>query len=205
MAVIEPGQKAPAFSLPDQDGVVHRLKDYADRPLILYFYPKDDTPGCTKEACAFRDHQPAFQAHQDGGPRRQCPRHREQGQVRQEARPQLHAPRGCRARGGGPVRRVEEEEHVRQDLHGRGADDVPDRPGRQGGAAVGRRQGGRPRRGRARRRARSLSTLPGRGPRRPRPWYSFSRARLAQHHVRTTPHRRIVWRSRSEIGCPKGH
>ena len=60
MAAIEPGQKAPAFSLPDQDGVVHRLKDYADRPLILYFYPKDDTPGCTKEACAFRDHQPAF-------------------------------------------------------------------------------------------------------------------------------------------------
>src|ERR1700687_5079066 len=55
MAVIEPGQKAPAFSLPDQDGVVHRLKDYADRPLILYFYPKDDTPGCTKEACGFRD------------------------------------------------------------------------------------------------------------------------------------------------------
>ena len=58
MAVIEPGQKAPGFSLPDQDGVVHRLKDYADRPLILYFYPKDDTPGCTKEACAFRDLQP---------------------------------------------------------------------------------------------------------------------------------------------------
>jgi peroxiredoxin Q/BCP len=61
MAVIEPGQKAPGFALPDQDGVVHRLKDYADRPLILYFYPKDDTPGCTKEACAFRDLQPAFQ------------------------------------------------------------------------------------------------------------------------------------------------
>ena len=60
MAAIEPGQKAPAFSLPDQDGVVHRLKYYADRPLILYFYPKDDTPGCTKEACAFRDHQLAF-------------------------------------------------------------------------------------------------------------------------------------------------
>ena len=58
MAAIEPGQKAPSFSLPDQDGVIHRLKDYADRPLILYFYPKDDTPGCTKEACAFRDHQP---------------------------------------------------------------------------------------------------------------------------------------------------
>jgi len=60
MAVIEPGHRAPAFSLSDQDGVVHRLKDYAGRPLILYFYPKDDTPGCTREACAFRDQQPAL-------------------------------------------------------------------------------------------------------------------------------------------------
>jgi peroxiredoxin Q/BCP len=60
MAAIEPGQKAPAFSLPDQDGVVHRLKDYADRPVILYFYPKDDTPGCTTEACEFRDLRPRF-------------------------------------------------------------------------------------------------------------------------------------------------
>ena len=58
MPLVEPGRKAPAFSLPDQDGKVHRLKDYAGRPLILYFYPKDDTPGCTKEACAFRDAWP---------------------------------------------------------------------------------------------------------------------------------------------------
>jgi thioredoxin-dependent peroxiredoxin len=55
MPIIEPGRKAPAFALPDQDGATHRLKDYAGRPLILYFYPKDDTPGCTKEACGFRD------------------------------------------------------------------------------------------------------------------------------------------------------
>jgi len=60
MPLVEPGRKAPAFSLPDQDGRPHRLKDYAGRPLILYFYPKDDTPGCTKEACAFRDALPAF-------------------------------------------------------------------------------------------------------------------------------------------------
>ena len=60
MAVIEPGQKAPGFALPDQDGVVHRLKDYADRPLILYFYPKDDTPGCTKETCSFQSYLPKF-------------------------------------------------------------------------------------------------------------------------------------------------
>jgi peroxiredoxin Q/BCP len=55
MSVIEPGKKAPAFSLNDQHGKVQRLSDYAGRPVVLYFYPKDDTPGCTKEACAFRD------------------------------------------------------------------------------------------------------------------------------------------------------
>ncbi len=59
-AAIEVGQKAPAFSLEDQEGRAHRLKDYAGRPLILYFYPKDDTPGCTREACAFRDSLPDF-------------------------------------------------------------------------------------------------------------------------------------------------
>ena len=60
MPLVEPGRKAPAFALPDQDGKIHRLRDYAGRPLILYFYPKDDTPGCTREACAFRDALPAF-------------------------------------------------------------------------------------------------------------------------------------------------
>jgi peroxiredoxin Q/BCP len=60
MPLVEPGRRAPAFSLPDQEGRPHRLKDYAGRPLIVYFYPKDDTPGCTKEACAFRDARPAF-------------------------------------------------------------------------------------------------------------------------------------------------
>lgn len=47
--------KAPHFSLLDQDGVVHSLQDYKDKWVVLYFYPKDDTPGCTKEACSFRD------------------------------------------------------------------------------------------------------------------------------------------------------
>src|SRR5262249_41616443 len=57
-AAIEVGRKAPAFSLQDQVGRTHRLKDYAGRALVLYFYPKDDTPGCTREACAFRDRLP---------------------------------------------------------------------------------------------------------------------------------------------------
>jgi len=49
------GSAAPDFSLLDQDGRTHRLSDFAGRWLVLYFYPKDDTPGCTREACRFRD------------------------------------------------------------------------------------------------------------------------------------------------------
>lgn len=60
MPTVDPGGKAPAFSLEDQDGRTHSLKDYAGRPVVLYFYPKDDTPGCTREACAFRDALPDF-------------------------------------------------------------------------------------------------------------------------------------------------
>jgi thioredoxin-dependent peroxiredoxin len=60
MPVIEPGQPAPAFALPDQHGTTHTLADYAGRPLVLYFYPKDDTSGCTKEACTFQAALPAF-------------------------------------------------------------------------------------------------------------------------------------------------
>ena len=52
---LEAGQRAPAFALPDPTGKVHRLADYRGQWVVLYFYPKDDTPGCTKEACEFRD------------------------------------------------------------------------------------------------------------------------------------------------------
>lgn len=51
------GKAAPGFTLVDQAGKPHRLADYRGRWLVLYFYPKDDTPGCTKEACTFRDDQ----------------------------------------------------------------------------------------------------------------------------------------------------
>jgi peroxiredoxin Q/BCP len=60
MSLIEPGRKAPAFTLKDQTGTTHRLEDYAGRPVVLYFYPKDDTPGCTQETCDFRDNLPRF-------------------------------------------------------------------------------------------------------------------------------------------------
>ena len=58
--MIEPGKKAPLFSLPDQTGTTHNLADYAGRPVVVYFYPKDDTPGCTTESCAFQENLPNF-------------------------------------------------------------------------------------------------------------------------------------------------
>ena len=60
MSVIEPGKKAPSFRLKDQDESVHSLADYAGKPVVLYFYPKDDTPGCTTESCEFQSLLPSF-------------------------------------------------------------------------------------------------------------------------------------------------
>ncbi|RKD31144.1 peroxiredoxin [Lacrimispora algidixylanolytica] len=59
--MIETGTKAPAFSLPDQNGLMHTLEEYKGRKVILYFYPKDNTPGCTKQACNFGELYPQFQ------------------------------------------------------------------------------------------------------------------------------------------------
>lgn len=55
IAVVEEGQRAPDFELRSDEGGTVRLSDYRGRPVVLYFYPKDDTPGCTTQACAFRD------------------------------------------------------------------------------------------------------------------------------------------------------
>ncbi|HLN05298.1 MAG TPA: thioredoxin-dependent thiol peroxidase [Acidimicrobiales bacterium] len=55
MTTLAKGDVAPPFSLPDQDGTVVALGDYAHRRVVVYFYPADDTPGCTKEACQFSD------------------------------------------------------------------------------------------------------------------------------------------------------
>jgi len=56
--MLEPGTRAPSFTLPDQDGVMHSLEDYRGRKVILYFYPKDSTPGCTKQACSYTERLP---------------------------------------------------------------------------------------------------------------------------------------------------
>jgi peroxiredoxin Q/BCP len=55
MPLLEPGQPAPSFRLPDQRGTIHTLEQYRGRRIVLYFYPEDDTPKCTDQACGFRD------------------------------------------------------------------------------------------------------------------------------------------------------
>ena len=59
--MIAEGERAPDFTLPDQDGEPVTLSDLAGRPVVLYFYPKADTPGCTTQACGVRDHLPAYE------------------------------------------------------------------------------------------------------------------------------------------------
>lgn len=61
-ATLQPGQPAPPFRLADETGRIHDLAQYSGLWLVLYFYPKDDTPGCTREACGFRDDLHAFES-----------------------------------------------------------------------------------------------------------------------------------------------
>ena len=58
--LLEPGTEAPDFTLQDQNGESHTLSSYKGNPVVLYFYPRDDTPGCTTEACNFRDDYSAY-------------------------------------------------------------------------------------------------------------------------------------------------
>ena len=60
--MIEQGQQAPGFTLPDQNGDVVSLADFREQPVVLYFYPKADTPGCTTQACWVRDHRADYEA-----------------------------------------------------------------------------------------------------------------------------------------------
>lgn len=58
--MLNTGIKAPNFELPDQNGTIHTLEEYRGKKVILYFYPKDNTPGCTKQACGFSEQYPQF-------------------------------------------------------------------------------------------------------------------------------------------------
>ena len=143
MPLIDPGKKAPAFTLKDQSGKTHKLSEYAGRPVILYFYPKDDTPGCTKEACSFRDNLPKFKTSKAAilGVSILDEASKAKFAKKYDLNFPLLADR--RARGRGQVRRVAGEVELRQEVHGHRADDVPHRRGRQGPEALGQRQGRR--------------------------------------------------------------
>ena len=58
--MLEVGTKAPAFSLPDQNGIIHTLEEYKGKKIVLYFYSKDNTSGCSKQACGFAELYPQF-------------------------------------------------------------------------------------------------------------------------------------------------
>ncbi|MCD8048587.1 MAG: peroxiredoxin [Clostridia bacterium] len=60
--MLEIGTKAPGFSLPDQNGEIHTLEEYRGKKVVLYFYPKDNAPGCTKQACGFGERNEDFSA-----------------------------------------------------------------------------------------------------------------------------------------------
>ena len=126
MAVITEGKKAPAFRLADQHGKTHTLADYAGRLVVLYFYPKDDTPGCTKEACAFQAALPDFGKGKAAVLGVSVLDTASKARFAQKVLAGVPAPRRCRSCRGRQVPGVAGKEHVRQEVHGRRAHHVSD-------------------------------------------------------------------------------
>ena len=114
MAKLEAGAKAPAFTLPDADGKKVSLSSFAGQKVVVYFYPKDDTPGCTKEACQFNDALTQFEGL--GVPVIGISPTAAASHVsfRDKYGLQLRPPVRPRAHRHGEVRRVGPEDHVRQ-------------------------------------------------------------------------------------------
>jgi peroxiredoxin Q/BCP len=104
MTMPDPGDQAPDFALPDENGSIHRLSDQRGRWTILYFYPTDDTPGCTTEACGFRDVNETIQ---------------ERGADVWGVSPQGEASkRAFREKFGLPFRLLADEDHAVADTYG---------------------------------------------------------------------------------------
>ena len=123
---IEVGKKAPAFTLTADDGRKVKLSDLKGSPVVLYFYPRDDTPGCTKEACAFRDRKADLEklgAKVLGVSPDTVESH---VKFRDKFQPEFPAAGRSGPRRGREVRGLAGKEHVRQEEHGRPAFDVPD-------------------------------------------------------------------------------
>ena len=127
MGKLAAGDKAPAFTLPDQDGKTVSLKDFAGQQVVVYFYPRDDTPGCTKEACQFNDNLRAFaraKVRVLGISADSAEKHRSlPGQVRA----QVPAADRRRPHGGRGLRGLGREDALRQEVDRGDPVDLPDR------------------------------------------------------------------------------
>jgi hypothetical protein len=124
---LEAGQKAPEFDLPTDGGGRVRLADLKGRPLVLYFYPKDDTPGCTKEEIDFARSHPEFAAAGIAivGVSKDSVASHDSFKAKHEL--PLRARFRRIRRGGRGLWQLSREEHVRQELHGHRALDLPGR------------------------------------------------------------------------------
>ncbi len=130
MGKLSAGDRAPRFTLPDQDDNLVSLKDFAGQRVVVYFYPRDDTPGCTKEACQFNDNLRAFTRAKVpvlGISADSAEKHRA---FRSKYRTQVPAAHRCRPQGGRGLRGMGREDPVRQEDDRGHPLDVPDRRGR---------------------------------------------------------------------------
>ena len=145
--MISEGSPAPRFSLPDQSGEAVSLESLAGKWVVLYFYPKDDTPGCTQEACNFRDNYGALKA--AGAVVLGVSGDTSASHSKFATKYELPFPLLVdeRQRGRPRVRRVGQEEELRQDIRGDHPLDVHHRPGWQGREALGAGEARRARRG----------------------------------------------------------
>ena len=152
--MIQEGKKAPGFSLESSEGGTVRLEDLRGKPVVLYFYPKDDTPGCTREACAFRDQKAALKKRGAvvlgvSGDSVDEPR-----EVQGEVQAELPAALRSRQGGGEEVRGLGREGALRPENRGHDPLHLRDRRGGSRAQGLPAGEGGRPRRagpGRARR------------------------------------------------------
>jgi peroxiredoxin len=140
-----PGKKAPAFTLKDQNGATHSLSDYAGRPVVLYFYPKDDTPAARRNRAPFQDNLPKFKPSKAVILGASILDEKSKAKFASKYKltfPLLADADHAIAR---EVRRVAGEVTLRPHVYGDCPHDLPHRSGRQGRAPLGQRQGRTPR------------------------------------------------------------
>ena len=116
---IQEGQKAPAFTLADDEGKAVSLSDFKGKTVVLYFYPKDDTPGCTTEACSFRDELKDFFPSEHRDPGHQSGFFRFAQKIQNKILVEFSPAQRCGQKSSRSLWRLERKIHVRPQVHGR--------------------------------------------------------------------------------------